>query len=81
MIDPNQASGPAWSFCFQSYFHHVCGALPLVCELPHGMLSYQIPLDRILEAGRVVIDGWLDFAGRFGQRPPSMAFFCTPPPA
>ncbi len=79
--DPDRATGPAWSFCFQTFFHHVCNALPLVCELPHGMGKYPISLDRTLDVGGVVLEAWFDFAHRFGLRREAMEFFAPPPPA
>ncbi len=79
--DPDRATGPAWSFCFQTFFHRVCGALPLVCELPHGTVNCPLPLDRILDAGGVVLEAWFDFALRFGLRREAMEFFAPPPPA
>lgn len=79
--DPDNATGPAWSFCFKTFFHHACGALPLTCELPHGTRNYPVPMETILESGRIVVEGWLDFALKFGLRREAMEFFAPPPPA
>lgn len=79
--DPAAATGPPWSFYFQTFFSHATGALPLLLELPHGLASRPCPLDRILEIGLVAIEGWIDFALRYGLRPQSPAFYGPPPKA
>lgn len=81
VMDPGRSTGPAWSFNFQTYFHHAAGALPLLCELPHGLRQRPCPLDRIIDAGLTVVEAWGDFALRFGLRPKHMDFYGTPPPA
>lgn len=79
--DPERMTGPAWSFDFQNFFHHVCGALPMLCELSHGLRQCPCSLARILESGQIVVAAWLDYALRFGLRPASMEFYAPPPPA
>jgi len=80
-MDPRAATGPAWSFTFQTYLHHACGALPLVCELTHGLRSSPCPLERILDIGLTVVESWVEFALRFGLRPQHLDFHGPPPPA
>jgi len=81
VLDPARATGPPWSFYFQTYFAHACGALPLLCELPHGIAANPYPLAKTLDAGLLVVSTWIEFALRFGLRPNSPAFYAAPPPA
>ena len=53
---------PTESFYFQTYFSHLCGAVPLLFEFPHGTENCHYPLEEILEHGMIVVEGWADFA-------------------
>ena len=53
---------PTASFYFQTYFSHLCGAIPLLFELPHGTVNCPFSLETILEQGLTVVEGWADFA-------------------
>lgn len=79
--DPAAATGPPWSFYFQTFFSHATGALPLLLELPHGLASCPFPMERIVEIGLIAIEGWMDFALRYGLRPAHPAFYGPPPKA
>lgn len=78
---PEKCTGPPWSFYFQTYFHHVCGATPLLLELPHGIRSRPYPMERILDAAGTAIGAWADYASRFGARAKSPEFYGKPPVA
>jgi len=79
--DPALATGPPWSFYFQTWFSHATGALPLLLELPHGIRSKPYPLEQIVGIGLTVLEGWLDFALRYGLRPKHPDLYGAPPPA
>lgn len=79
VLDASTCTGPRWSFNFQVFFHHMTGALPLLCELPHGISAHPYTLDKILQSGLTVVEGWVDFALRFGLRPTSLDFYDKPP--
>lgn len=78
---PERCTGPPWSFYFQTFFHHVCGATPLLLELPHGIRTHPYPMERILDAGATAIGAWTDYMLRFGARPASPDFYGKPPVA
>lgn len=81
VLPPQRCVSPPWSFNFQCFFHHVAGALPLLCELPHGLRIRPHALEEILTMGLITLAGWARFAGHFGLRPPAMELHGETTPA
>ncbi len=49
--------------------YHVCGAAPIMCELPAGCREYFFTLDDMLDIGLIVIEEILAYAHSDGLRP------------
>lgn len=79
-LEPSACTGPPWSFYFQTFLHHATGALPLLCELPHGISQCPYSLEEIIDIGFDVLRAWAEFALRYGLRPGSHDYY-PPPPA
>ncbi|HRU06876.1 MAG TPA: M14 family zinc carboxypeptidase [Candidatus Brocadiia bacterium] len=79
VLTPDASTGPPWSFYFQTFLHHVCGAMPLLIELPHGVKTRPCSLETILDIGMTAVAAWADYALRFGLRPASPDFYGKPP--
>lgn len=49
--------------------YHVCGAMPLMCELPSGVASRPFTCDQLLDIGLLTFEEVLAYAHRDGLRP------------
>ncbi len=73
---------PPWSFYFQTWLHHMTGAVPLLFEFCHGLEGYApAPLEQTLETGLLVTEGWVEYGLRCGVRPRSNELFPVVSPA
>lgn len=49
--------------------YHVCGATPIMCEMPVGMQSQPFTCDEMLDIGLIVLEEVLNYAQTDGLRP------------
>lgn len=52
--------------------YHVCGATPIMCELPYGIKEYPFTCDQMIDIGLITIEETLAHAHRDGLRPYEM---------
>lgn len=75
VLRPEDLVVPPWSFYFQTWLHHMTGALPLLFEFCHGLKTRPFPLQDTLDTGLILTEGWLDYCLTMGMRPKSNDWF------
>lgn len=75
VMRPEDLVVPPWSFYFQTWLHHMTGALPLLFEFCHGLKIRPCSLQDILQTGLILTEGWLDYCLSMGTRPNSNDWF------
>ncbi len=79
---PDTIVPPPWSFFFQTWLHHMSGALPLLFEFCHGLSGYApSSLEETLQTGLLTTEAWVEYCLLFGARPRASELFSAVTPA
>jgi len=75
ILTPEQLAVPPWSFYFQTWLHHMSGALPLLFEFSHGLKETPCSLEEIVDTGLLVTQAWAEYCLTFHARPGANELF------